>query len=100
MFAYNTVVYNTDSHSIFQNGELINIAEKLTIGDHVWICENANVLKNSTVSNNSIIARNALVSGVFSTKNCILGGVPAKIIKENIEWDRKSVNETLANMHT
>ena len=93
MFAYNTVLYNTDGHSIFNNGKLVNRAEKLTVGNHVWLCENANVLKNSFVPDNSIVARNALLSGKFEIKNAVYGGVPAKLIKENIDWDRRTVNE-------
>ena len=95
MFAYNTTVYNTDSHSVFQNGKLINKAENLMVGNHVWICENAEILKNSTVPNGCVVAKNALVSGRFEEENVILAGVGAKVIKKDIVWDRKSVNEYL-----
>lgn len=95
MFAYNTTVYNTDSHSVFQNGKLINKAENLIIGDHVWVCENAEILKNSTVPNGCVVAKNALLSGRFEEENAIFAGVGAKVIKKDIVWDRKSVNESL-----
>lgn len=95
MFAYNTTVYNTDSHSVFQNGKLINKAENLIIGDHVWICGNVEILKNSTVPKGCIVGKNALVSGKFETENAVIAGLPAKVIKNGIMWDRKSVNESL-----
>ena len=96
MFAGDTVVYNTDSHSIFQDGKLINQAKELVVGNHVWVCGNANILKNSYVASGCIVARNALLSGKFETKNAVIAGLPAKVIKTGVVWDRKSVAETLS----
>lgn len=98
MFALNANVFNTDSHPIFQNGKLINKAENCTIGDHVWVGQDAVILKNSLVSDGSIVARRALVSKKFTKKNCILAGVPAKIVKENIEWSNNRINNVLENL--
>lgn len=53
---------------------------KVIIGNNVWIGNNVTVLKNSRIGDNSIIATGAVVSGDFPN-NVIIGGVPAKIIK-------------------
>ena len=95
MFSYDTVIYNTDGHAIVQNGKIINKATELVIGDHVWVGWGCTILKNSYVSNNCICGRAALVCGKFSESNCAIAGVPAKIIKRNVNWSRKSVNEYL-----
>lgn len=95
MFSYDTVIYNTDGHAIFQNGKLINQAEVCNIGDHVWIGNSATILKNCTIPDGCIVARNATVTKKFNKKNVILGGVPAKIIKEDIEWSRDTINEVI-----
>jgi acetyltransferase-like isoleucine patch superfamily enzyme len=59
---------------------------KITIGKNVWIGNNVTILKNSIIGNNTIIATGAVVSGEFPD-NCIIGGLPAKIIKDyNIDW--------------
>lgn len=47
MFGFDTIIYNTDGHSIFQNGNLINKADKLVIGDHVWCGWGSTILKIS-----------------------------------------------------
>ena len=93
MFAYNTVVYNTDGHTILINDTIMNRAKQTTIGNHVWVAAGAEILKNSTISDGSIVARRALVSGTFNEPNCILAGIPARIIKQNINWDRRHPNE-------
>lgn len=93
MFAYNTLVYNTDGHSIFQNEKLINQAKKLIIGDHVWLGMDSCVLKNSYIPSGCIVGKSAVVAKKFEKENVVIAGNPAKIIKENICWDRKTANE-------
>ena len=95
MFAYDTIVYNTDGHSIFQNGVLINKACDLIIGDHVWCGWGSVILKNVHIPNGCIIGKSAVVAKKFDKENTAIAGNPAKVIKENILWNRKSVNETI-----
>jgi acetyltransferase-like isoleucine patch superfamily enzyme len=50
------------------------------IGNNVWIGNNVIILKNTFIGDNSIIAAGAVVSGSFPA-NVIIGGIPAKVIK-------------------
>lgn len=95
MFAFDTIIYNTDGHSIFQNGNLINKADKLVIGDHVWCGWGCAILKNSYIPSGCIVGKSAVVAKKIEKENVVIAGNPAKIIKENICWDRKSVNEVM-----
>lgn len=99
MFGYDTIVYNTDGHSIYQDGKLINRARNLTIGNHVWCGWGSTILKNSQIADGCIVGKSAVLSGKFEEPNCALAGIPAKIVKHNIVWDRKSVNQTLGAAH-
>ena len=55
------------------------------IEDHVWLCTGCTIMPGVTVGAGSVVAANALV-----TKNVpphsLVGGSPAKVLKENIEW--------------
>ncbi len=53
---------------------------KVIIGRNVWLGNNVIILKNSEIGDNTIVAAGAVVSGKFPA-NVIVGGVPAKIIK-------------------
>jgi acetyltransferase-like isoleucine patch superfamily enzyme len=53
---------------------------RVIIGENVWIGSNVTILKNSEIGKNSIVASGAIVSGIFP-ENVIIGGVPAKIIR-------------------
>ncbi len=56
------------------------------IGNKVYIAAGARVLGPITVGNNVIIAPNAVVIKDVAD-NCIVGGIPAKVLKEGINYD-------------
>lgn len=87
MFSNKIEIRNGDSHSILQNGERINQGGDVVIGNHVWIGSEAMVLKNVTIESNAIVAAKSLVTKSVST-GLLVGGVPAKTIKTDVNWDR------------
>jgi maltose O-acetyltransferase len=54
------------------------------IGDRVWIGSGEIVLPGVTIGNDSVIAAGAVVTKSFP-ENSIVGGVPAKLIRYNIQ---------------
>lgn len=51
-----------------------------TIGDNVKLSTGSMVIGKVTIGNNCVVAPNAVVTK-SEPDNCIVGGVPAKIIK-------------------
>lgn len=91
MFAGNVTLFNTDAHPIFdaETNELINKVKGMNVGNHVWLGMNSTVLKNSFVSDNSVVGWGSVYSKNKETRtNCAFAGNPAKIVKENINWDK------------
>lgn len=93
MFAYNIDIRTGDSHSILdsRNNHRINYAKNIVISDHVWVASHCSILKGVTLMKNSVIATRSVVTKPFIQEGIILGGSPAKILKENILWDRKRI---------
>ena len=54
------------------------------IGSNVYIATGAKILGNITIADNVIIGANAVVIHDVPS-NCSVGGVPAHILKENID---------------
>ena len=54
------------------------------IGENVFIGAGAKVLGPITIGDNCFIAANSVVTKSFKN-NCLIGGIPAKILKENID---------------
>lgn len=77
-----------DSHSILdaETGERLNSSKNIVIGNHVWIGEGATVLKGTTVGDGSVVATKALLTGKQFPASAIIGGTPAKVLKEGITW--------------
>ena len=89
----NITLRTGDSHSIVDlQGKRINRSKSIRIGDHVWIGNTVLIFKGTQIGNNSIVAGGAVVGGKIFPPYCIIGGNPAKIIKENINWDRKRLS--------
>lgn len=53
----------------------------ITIGKNVWIGDKATILGGVNIGDNVTIAANAVVTGDIPC-NCVVGGIPAKIIKQ------------------
>lgn len=89
MLSSNINVRTGDSHSIIDdNGNRINPAESVIIGDHVWIGEGAKIMKGVELMDNTVVASGSIVTHSFPS-SVIIGGNPAKIIKSNVSWDKR-----------
>ena len=59
----------------------LGIMKPVVIGNDVWIGGNATILPGVTIGNNVVVAAGAVVTKDVPD-NCVVGGVPARIIKE------------------
>lgn len=90
MFSSNIHFRTGDSHSVLDlEGKRINPSQNIVIGDHVWIGQDVFVGKGSAVPEHSIVAACAVVTKKFDKPNVAIGGNPAKIIKEDVDWSRE-----------
>jgi len=94
MFSCNVSLLSGEGHPIFnsQSKKLLNRTRNIDIGEHVWVGENVFIKSPCLIKSGSLIACNSLAVGNFPN-NCILGGSPASVIKENITWDRNNYIE-------
>lgn len=82
-----------DSHSILdsETKERINPSKDITIGKHVWIGEGATVLKGTTVGDGSVVGTKSVLTGKRFPASAVIGGTPAKVLKEGIAWTPERV---------
>ena len=76
-----------DFHSLGYSGESTSDSHKIVIGSHVWIGNNVTVLKGSVIPDGCVVAGGSVVNTRFHLKNALIAGTPARIIRENIEWE-------------
>jgi acetyltransferase-like isoleucine patch superfamily enzyme len=87
----NIEIWGCDSHSIMQNGEIINRAKNIVIGKHVWIGTGVKILKGSVIGDGSVVGTGSLLSGKEFPADSVIAGMPARVVKENIKWDIKNL---------
>lgn len=92
LFSWGISIRTSDSHSILDlnSGKRLNPAGNVVFENDVWVGQEVLVLKNTYVSQNSVIASRAVLNASYPS-NCIVGGIPAKIIKDNIRWVREKL---------
>lgn len=93
LFSWGIVLRTTDHHTIVQKGthKIINDNKNIIIGDHVWIGSDVKVLKGAVLSDNSVVGTQSIVTGRFDEQNVVIAGIPARIIKRDIDWDVRDV---------
>lgn len=93
MLSTDILIRTGDKHSILDvaSGERVNRAADVVISDRVWIGRDVQVLKGSVIQPESVVGACSLVSRAFGEGNCVIAGVPAKVVKRGIRWDRSKL---------
>ena len=87
LFSSDVVIRTGDSHSVTDlEGNRINQAKDVKIGNHVWIGHRALLNKGVEIADDSIIGTGAVVTRKFDRPNVCIAGNPAKIVKEDVNW--------------
>lgn len=93
MFSAGIVIWATDGHAIIENSNrdvLNSIKTPVIIGDNCWIGHGVYLLKNTKLSNGTIVGSRSVVTRGYDENDIVLAGNPAKIVKKNVSWNRKT----------
>ena len=91
----NSIIRNHDKHTILnlETNSPTNPPESVVLGNHLWMTQHITVLKGTHLSDGCIVANLAVLSKDYSEPNCLIAGIPAKVVKRNISWDKRSYAE-------
>jgi acetyltransferase-like isoleucine patch superfamily enzyme len=81
--ARDVIIRDYDAHQLLNTSH--EIAEEVCIGEHVWIGTRAVILKGVRIGDGAVVAAGAVVTKDVPAK-CLVAGVPARVIRENVEW--------------
>lgn len=70
----------TTNHDILDPNKHVP-GKPIVIGDNCWIAMNTVILPGVTLGNNTVVAAGAVVTRPFPEGRCVIGGVPARVIK-------------------
>lgn len=82
-----------DKHSILcvHSGARLNPSKDVRIADRVWLGRDAQVLKGSVIPPDSVVATRSVVTSAFQESGCVLAGVPARVVRRDVKWDRQKL---------
>ena len=63
---------------------------QITIGRHVWIGSNVSLLKGVSVGDGCVVASGSVLTRSYPA-GCLIGGNPARILRESIHWGKDAV---------
>jgi acetyltransferase-like isoleucine patch superfamily enzyme len=82
---WHSEIIDTDYHGMIKEGGSAKVAGPIEIGSHVFVARHVPVMKGVKIGDGAIVAAGAIVTKDVPP-HCLVGGVPAKVIKENIQW--------------
>lgn len=80
--SHGVTIMDSDVHSL--NGS--RNTKPVYIGNYVWIGTRVTLLSGVRIGDGAVLAAGALVTSDVPPKT-LVGGVPARVLKENIEWE-------------
>lgn len=86
LMAWNGTVRDSDGHTVLYDGIPQESSKSIVIGNHVWLAAESHILKGVRIGNNCIVAYKSLVNKPFDEVGILVGGSPAKKIKDGVSW--------------
>jgi len=84
IIAWDVFISDSDWHDIVGSERSI----KTLIGNNVWIAHGATIAKGANVPSGCIVGAKSLVLRSEFKENSLIAGIPAKIRREDVEWNR------------
>jgi len=90
LFSHGITMRTSDMHGIFDiaSGDRINPAGDIAIANHVWIGQDCHLMKGISIGKSSVVGAASVVVKSLP-ENVVAAGVPARVIRSGITWDRK-----------
>ena len=56
----------------------------------MWIAPNSKIMKGAVIGDGTIVGSNTMVSKQVPG-NCLVVGMPGRVVKEGVSWSRESI---------
>lgn len=86
--SWDVLIIDSDIHSLYEGSHTANegdSARPIKIGDRVWIGAGAKIMKGVHIGDGAVIAAGSVVTKDIDAHS-LAAGVPAKIIRTNVNW--------------
>ncbi|HYX05717.1 MAG TPA: acyltransferase [Bacteroidales bacterium] len=85
--SWDVIIMDTDFHYITtRDGKILNSPKEIRLGNNTWVGMRCVFSKGAILDDNIIVASNSLINKEIKGSFQIIGGTPAKILKEQVTW--------------
>lgn len=96
MFASGIMLWGSDTHTLLDaEGRVANIGKSIDIGEHCWVGQDCKILKNTALAPHCVLGMGSILTTRCEEPQCILAGIPAKVVKRGMDWDRRRPQQWL-----
>ncbi|MHB8694271.1 MAG: acyltransferase [Solirubrobacteraceae bacterium] len=89
LVSWEVLLLDTDYHPLIaQDGSQSEICAPIVLGERVWLGARSTVLKGVTLGNDTVVAAGAVVNRSDPEGHAVLGGNPARRVREGVRWQR------------
>lgn len=88
LWGWNVFLRDEDGHCIIVDGERRPTHAPIHIGDHCWLASETVFLKDAYIPDGCVVGYRSVITKGFDKENAIIAGTPAKVVRENIGWER------------
>lgn len=94
---FESQLIDTNFHDMkdIENDAKLPMTAPIEIGNYNFISNRVSILKGTKTSDYTTVASNSLCTNDYSKldKNCLIGGVPAKLLRQNIsrDWEGEKI---------
>ncbi len=88
LLSWDVLFLDKDWHTVIYDGKEGSMTKPILIGNHVWFGTRTTVLKGTVIQNDCVIAAGSVVNAVFESDNVLIGGTPAKVIRNDVNWSK------------
>ena len=82
--SHRVMIRDSNNHKLNRPGYVVSAP--IRIGNNVWIGMGAMILSGVTIGDGAVVAAGAVVNKDVPPKT-LVAGVPAKVVRENVEWE-------------
>ncbi|GAA4186505.1 hypothetical protein GCM10022288_10210 [Gryllotalpicola kribbensis] len=96
MFAAGIEIRADDTHAIYdvRTEKRVNPARAIDIGAHVWLGKDVTVMGGASIGSGSVVGFGSVVTRDVPN-NCVAAGVPARVVRRDIAWERPELHYRL-----
>lgn len=87
LLGFRVSVRDSDGHNVIYKEKRSENTNDIHIGNHVWICAGAIITKGVQIGSDSVVSAKSMVLRGNYNENTLIAGSPAKVVKEDINWE-------------